>query len=1093
VRRRHAFAAFAIGAVVAPGVARARPTLAGEATFGVPSGGALVHYATTGVDAVPAADADGDGTPDFVEEVAEVAEEALARYAADGFRAPLTDGAIADNGGDARVDVYLQDLDAADGNASTDACTGGTCIGHAITENDYAGFGYPSRGEGIRSVVPHEIFHLVQYAYDDDQLAVWSEGSAVWATEHLYGGANADFERFLPGFLARTYRPLERGGGGFGDPYVYGAALWPYFLGVTHGAAAIGDAWTACAGATPFLDAIDAALGPRGATVEAAFTAFTRANLFTGARAAGGPYADLGAGEWIEVPREPALDPAAGGTVQLEGLAARYVPIALAAGAWRVTATPAAGRRIAAWIVADDGALAEGAELVAEDGGALAVVVGAGAARAQTLVVTGLSPNTITSGVALAVAPAPDDPDAGGGGCAAGHGAGGPFALGLLVLLLARGREHRRAVRALAGVVVASAIVVSAQAQPADTGEPPTVGLTDEELAAAAAADEIIVVTGTRSERPASSATAPGEVVTRADLDRTGARTVADALATRPGVWVERTLGRAAVSLSGLGPEYTLVLVDGRRQVGRVDGVLDLDRISAGGVERIEVLRGAGSALYGSDALGGIVNVISADPDERFAQVGVRTDSIRSTDVDARAGDGRRALRWQLGGGLATGDGYDRDPSDLSTTASEFTEARTDGRIAWAPGDGKRVSLGANYTRRDLRGVNATGSGAVFDNRNLDEEGMLRLDARWALASGTIVRGGVAASELRDQFLSDQRRSDALDTYQESIDRALEGSAQIERRFGARNLVTAGVDGLVEALSSPRLDDGDGSRARAAVFLQDELRLGAADQLLIVPAARLDADTQFGVHATPRLAARWDVDERVAVRASYGWGYRAPDFKQLYLRFENPGVGYVVEGDPDLAPETSQTVAAGGELRVAGATFSVDVYRTDLTDMIGFVLDDAAVMPQRFVYANVAAAHVTAADAGVAWRRGRFAVRGSYSLALTRDEDRDRPLDGRPRHRGSAELAWEDAGEGFTAVARAVVTGRRSYFADMDGDGVDEERVADRYAVVGAQLAKRFGRTLHAYLGVDNALDAGDAELTPIAPRSLYAGVQVRR
>jgi outer membrane receptor for ferrienterochelin and colicins len=1094
-------AVVAVALAASGGAALARPTLTGpEQTFGHTGGGALVHYTATGADAVPAADADASGVPDFVEEVAGVADAALVEFADAGFRAPLSDAAIADNGGDGRVDLYLKNLGAADGSAQPDSCSGNTCIGHMASENDYAGLGYPSVTEGIRSVVPHEVFHLVQYAYDDDQPQVWTEATAVWATELMYGPDNADFERFVDAFIERSYRPLERGGGGFGDVYVYGAAVWPYFLEHRFEAAVVRDAWTNCGDGTEFLAAIDGALADRGdgVTVDDAFTEFTRWNLYTGDRADRGNYPD--ASGWGQVPFE---DPIVSGDgleheLNLEGLSARYANVTLGDGAWRVVATPGA-IDVRGYLLGVDAAVDEGVELVA-DGDVVAAVIEAAAPRNQVLVLTGLSPNTITTKVPITIEPYVPEDDDGGGGCSAAGGASGGGGLVVLLGLALAVRRRRAALVAVAAVATTStALAQPANEQPAPAPDAPAASEPDpladadgDGIPDGSVVGEIIVVTGTRSERPASSSTAAGEVVTREDLDRTGARTVADALATRPGVWVERTFGRASVSLQNLGPEYTLVLVDGRRQIGRVDGVLDLDRIQTGGVERVEIVRGAGSALYGSDALGGIVNVITADPTDRFASLAVRHDSLDATDLSMRAGDGRKRLRWQLGAGIARGDGYDRNPGDLTTTASAFDEWRVDGKAAWVPADGARVSIGADYLRRDLTGISATGSGAVFDNRNLDEQATARIDVRWPIGDRTIARGGVAASEFRDQFLTDQRASDALDDYQESIDRTLEGSAQVERRLGDRNLVTAGVDGLVEALESPRLADGDGSRTRGAAFVQDELRLGAAHQILVVPAVRADGDSQFGFHATPRLGARWDVSPVVALRGSYGWGYRAPDFKQLYLRFENPGVGYVIEGDPDLGPETSQTASIGADIRAAGVTLTVDAYRTDLADMIGFVLDEGSANPQRFIYANIAAAHVQGVDAGATWQRGRLGVRAAYSLSFTRDEDLGRELDGKPRHRGSVELSWADLGEGFTAVARVVATGRRVYFADLDGDGVDDERVAARYAVIGGQLAKRFGTDLHVYLGLDNLLDEGDAELTPIAPRTLYVGMEAR-
>lgn len=399
--------AIGLGAVLAyaPVAVAARPELADEATFGLDGGAVLVHYATTGPDAVPPDDADDSGVPDFVEEVARTAEEALAHFAASGFRRPLGDGAL---GGDARLDLYLRDLSAADGNAVADHCDETGCAGHAIAENDYAGYAYPSRTEAIRSVVPHELFHLVQFAYTLDQPATWAEGTAVWAVEHLYGDGNSDFERFLPAFLGRTYRPFERAVGGFGDAYPYGAALWPYFLAYRFGVSAIVAAWEGCV-TSPFLDALDAVLAERDASLATAWIEFTRINAFTGAHAIPSSYP--GAERWVAAPREPALEATA--TVHVEGLSARYVPITLDA-PMQLTVSPGGAITVAAWVADAAGA---GVELLpAGDGLAAPLEPGA-----YTLVLTGLSRGTLTTPVELALGPReepPVDDEDDAGGCA---------------------------------------------------------------------------------------------------------------------------------------------------------------------------------------------------------------------------------------------------------------------------------------------------------------------------------------------------------------------------------------------------------------------------------------------------------------------------------------------------------------------------------------------------------------------------------------------------------------------------------------------------------------------------------------------------
>jgi hypothetical protein len=416
-------------ALAAPAPAHAqRPVLAGEAKYGALGGGVLVHYATTGADAAPAADANTNGFPDFVESVSAIAEAALTQLVGLGFRAPLPDGTLGD---DARTDIYLQDLVSADGHAGIDSCTENRCVGHVIAENDYAGYNYPSVTEGIKSVVPHELFHLIQNAYAGEQPGSWQEGSAVWAVEQLYGDGNGDFERFLPSFLTRSFRPFERSVAGFGDAYTYGAALWPYFLSHRFDPTLIVDSWKACETAE-FLDAIDAALAPRGSSVEDAFIEFTRWNLFTGPRAAGGGYPD--ASRWAKVPQEPATDGAA--RIFIEGMSARYLPITVGANP-RVAVRPPGNIRVAAWIVPDSGGLGDGIELTKHDGVHAATVP----PGSYTLVVTGLSRNTIATAVEVELTPPVDDDD---GGCNAGGGRGASWIALLGVICVARRRRRRR-------------------------------------------------------------------------------------------------------------------------------------------------------------------------------------------------------------------------------------------------------------------------------------------------------------------------------------------------------------------------------------------------------------------------------------------------------------------------------------------------------------------------------------------------------------------------------------------------------------------------------------------------------------------------
>lgn len=610
-------------------------------------------------------------------------------------------------------------------------------------------------------------------------------------------------------------------------------------------------------------------------------------------------------------------------------------------------------------------------------------------------------------------------------------------------------------------------------AQPAPSADPP---------------GEIIVIEVAPAETPVAASPVVTEVIDRRRMVETGAATVSAALAARPGLWLERGRGGTGISIQGLGPRYVLILVDGQRQIGRVDGAIDLDRFATGDLEQIEIVRGPGSARYGSDALGGVVNIVTRAPDQARAELVVQVDHRRATDLRASAAGGHRrataaaAVEWRRGPAL------DRTPEAAGTTIAGYDDARGTLRGQYRRGERWTLDASADLQRRDLQGVEATATGAVSDRRNLIETASATGRARW-LGERTGFEARAGLGHHRDQYASDQRGGSALDRYHDTRDQLVETSAQAERWLTDRHRSSAGGEVLLEALASARLRE-PGDRVRAALWLQHEWRAGASHRLLLVPAVRLDADSQFGRHVTPHVAARWDPIDDVVLRASVGMGYRAPSFKELLLRFENPGAGYVVEGNPGLRPETSTSVQAGGEWRAHGSLWlAAHVFGNDLHDLIDTMAieDGASSGPIRFGYRNTGRARTAGAELGMTVGHGRLAMELGWAYTRARDLDTGRALEGVPTQRAAAALRWRDDDEGLTGFAELAATGARPY-------QLGATRVAtDRRLDVRARIARRFGTSLELFMGVDNLLDGGDDRLDPIAPRTFHAGAAARR
>jgi serine protease len=262
--------------------------------FDSAGGGFRVHFTRSGTHAVPADDADADGIPDHVTLVADTHDAVRARYEALGFLPARSDALVPDGtGGSERFDVYLLDFGgSADGAFRREICapTGG-CAGYMVEENDFAGYGYPTRGYAVRLLASHEFFHAIQAAYDRDgvtQGAVLSEGTAVWASERFDPGLR-DLEGFAAGYLERTDRPLGTDPLGPVPSFAYGAGIFFEHLSTRHGDGIVPALLEALADApagSRWTESLDALLAARFADAfEPAFLDFAARLVFLGPRA----------------------------------------------------------------------------------------------------------------------------------------------------------------------------------------------------------------------------------------------------------------------------------------------------------------------------------------------------------------------------------------------------------------------------------------------------------------------------------------------------------------------------------------------------------------------------------------------------------------------------------------------------------------------------------------------------------------------------------------------------------------------------------------------------------------------------------------
>lgn len=609
-----------------------------------------------------------------------------------------------------------------------------------------------------------------------------------------------------------------------------------------------------------------------------------------------------------------------------------------------------------------------------------------------------------------------------------------------------------------------------------------------------------VVVTAARTEQTIGDVAVSTRVVDRDAIEASGAETLAGVLEEQPGLQVQRGLGGAGgvgVQVQGLDTKYVLILVDGQRTTGRVNGVLDLSRFPAEDIAQVEIVKGPGSSLYGADAIAGVINIVTRKAARKLElDARARYGSFHTSDLSATIGGARGKWSTRWSGGWHYTAGFDRDPSDPATTGNAGHSFNASQRTEYRARRNINFGLVADYQRRDLHGIDSNAAGAVFDRSNLTQTTSVTFTPEITWDAPARLKLVAHLAYFDDTYVLDQRKSDALDQTQRTKDTLGQFGAQYDHLIAGRHLFSAGIETQLEHLSTPRLGTASSDRQRFALYAQDEWKVALRPLVILVPGARLDLDSQFGGYGSPRLAVRVDPVESLTIRASAGLGFRAPSFRELYLAFANPAVGYRVTGNPDLRAETARSATAGLAWRLGpGRTLSLDYFHHRLKDLIALDANGLSFgSDNTFQYINVGDARSHGVEAALAAKFGDSVdTELSYTFTDARDLELRRRLPGRPAHHTSARVRWRHPRSGTSAQLRAAVFGQQFYYVDSDGDGVDEPVRLAPYANVDIRVAQDIlGGRLSFFLGVDNLLDAGDAAYLPLVPRLFYGGLSAR-
>lgn len=634
-----------------------------------------------------------------------------------------------------------------------------------------------------------------------------------------------------------------------------------------------------------------------------------------------------------------------------------------------------------------------------------------------------------------------------------------------------------------------------------------------------------VVVTGTGTQHLLKDAPVQTEVISGRQLQQYAGKSIEDILSglTASFAFNENDMG-SHLQMNGLGNSYVLILIDGRRLHGDNGGENDLSLIDPHNIEKIEIVKGASSALYGSDAIAGVINIITKKHREQGVMVentsrfGSYGDIRQHNGIALNFGKFSSYTNFQL----QHSDGWQNTSEEaLSQTEYHITDSRNktvnrhtnwqiaehltyqltpkielyaDGSIYW-----KRIYRpcgkhpGVDVKTYDMQYNNASVS--VGGKWKLNETDVITLDADWKRHAYKYV---YTDTTLTDGYVNG-RFTNYYPFFPGDVD--LQSDQRLTHitlkgvfRLPYQQQLSAGFDYRYDWLEAPmRVNGGKATDNTQALYVQDEWAL--LNPLYLTAGLRLTRNEGFGTRLTPKLSAMLKVND-LRLRATWSQGYKTPTPKELHYQYVRNMNGVLLYlGNSDLKAQTSNYFGLSAEYSIGNLTMTLSGYYNKVDNMIALVTIPASEAPGDLIvqydprrvrqYQNMEDAKTYGVDFTARYQTKHFTVGGSYSYLDTKahqydTEDevmREVTIDGMAHHKANWYATWN---HDFTKCYHLGIgiygrmSSKRYYQVDGDGKG---------YQIWRLSTTHQFGKNYRLEAGVDNIFNYVDK-----TPHGLHLG-----
>jgi outer membrane receptor for ferrienterochelin and colicins len=655
--------------------------------------------------------------------------------------------------------------------------------------------------------------------------------------------------------------------------------------------------------------------------------------------------------------------------------------------------------------------------------------------------------------------------------------------------------------------------------------------------------DEVII-TATRTIRQLSSLPLPAQIISKKDIQRSNSIRLSDILNEQTGlITVPDFGGGEGIQLQGLDSQYTLILVDGVPLVGRSAGTLDLSRITVGNIKQIEVVKGASSSLYGSEALAGVINIITETPKNGFnGNVNYRIGTFNTNDISTTINYKKQKIGVSTFFNRYSSNGYDLNKTDALKTVDAFSNYTLNTKVTYDFNDATNLFISGKYYTQNQDYIASTTLTGESDINEWNTH--LKLSHTYSKKWSSYFEFYATRYKAKS-YLDNPDGSRFSDSFYNQL--LIRPEFRVTFNPNDKNAFIGGVGFNHETLDrtyfslQPKFNS-------PYLYLQYDGNL--TEKLNVIAGARFDSHNKYESQFSPKAAIRYEINDKIAVKGSVGYGFKAPDFRQLYFDFTNATVGYTVLGynavstaipeleaqgqianiivpisefEDALNPESSVSTNIGIDFKISSALkFGLNLFKNNINDLIDTrIIANKTNGQNVFSYYNVNKVYTQGLEFNTRWKpTNQLKISGGYQLLFAKDtaaesafEDgevfaRANPsspsfqlkksdyfgLYNRSRHMANLKLFYAIPKWHMDTNIRGTY---RSKYGLLDSNGNSYLDVyddfVDGYTIIDFAINKTFHNNYQLGIGIDNLFDFTDTQnISNIAGRIIYAKLNIQ-